>query len=285
MSGRDVAAALREEGFEVFEVDAGPDLCSVLTDLTPDAVFNALHGRWGEDGCVQGLLEWMGIPYTHSGVRASAQAMDKRASKAIFRANGLPVVRDVPVTKAEAMARHPMEPPYVLKPVTEGSSVGVYIVPEGANGTAQIAPSTPDKLMAEAFIPGRELTVTVLDTSGQPVALGVTDIVVNAGWYDFDAKYVAGGSTHILPADLPEDITRLCLSHAVAAHKALGCRGMSRTDFRWDEARGTEGLNLLETNTQPGMTPTSLSPEQAAHVGISYGALCRMLVEDATCNR
>jgi D-alanine-D-alanine ligase len=285
VSGRDVAAALREEGFEVFEVDAGPDLCSVLTELTPDAVFNALHGRWGEDGCVQGLLEWMSIPYTHSGVRASAQAMDKRASKAIFRANGLPVVRDVPVTKADAMAQHPMAPPYVLKPQAEGSSVGVYLVRDGANGTARISADTPDKLMAEEYVPGRDLTVTVLDTNGEARALGVTDIVVKSGWYDYDAKYVEGGSTHILPADIPEDITRLCRSHAIAAHKALGCRGMSRTDFRWDDSRGAEGLYLLETNTQPGMTPTSLSPEQAAHIGISYGALCRLLVEDATCNR
>lgn len=285
VSGNQVAAALREEGFEVVEVDAGPDLCAVLTDVSPDAVFNALHGRWGEDGCVQGVLEWMQVPYTHSGVRASAQAMDKRATKSLYRANGLPVVRDVPVTKAQAMAAHPMPPPYVLKPCSEGSSVGIYIVPEGANGPAQIAADTPDRLMAEEFVPGRELTVTVVDTGGVIQVLGVTDIIANTGWYNFEAKYAEGGSTHILPADLPPEITDLCRAHALTAHKALGCRGMSRTDFRWDMTRGIDGLFLLETNTQPGMTPTSLSPEQAAHAGISFGKLCRMLVEDATCDR
>ncbi|MGB0498336.1 MAG: D-alanine--D-alanine ligase [Rubricella sp.] len=281
VSGREVAAALRDEGFEVVEVDAGPDLAAVLADLKPDAAFNTLHGRWGEDGCVQGILEWLRIPYTHSGVLASALAMDKRRAKEVFAQAGLPVARDVPVTRDEAVRAHPIAPPYVLKPVTEGSSVGIYIVMEGANGPARIPADGPQRLMAEAYIPGRELTVAVLGDR----ALGVTDIVSNTGWYDYDAKYAAGGSTHILPADLPDGITKACLDHALAAHRALGCRGLSRTDFRWDEARGPSGLFLLETNTQPGMTPTSLAPEQAAHAGISFGALCRWLVEDASCDR
>nr|WP_281278386.1 D-alanine--D-alanine ligase [Sulfitobacter sabulilitoris] len=279
-TGRACAAALRERDYNVIEVDAGPDLCAVLTDLGPDAVLNCLHGRWGEDGCVQGLLEWMRLPYSHSGVLSSALAMDKQRSKDLFRAAGLPVVESRIVSREAAMAGHILPPPYVVKPNNEGSSVGIYIVEEGANTPPQLAKTMPDTVMVEAFAPGRELTTTVMDDR----ALTVTDIITT-GWYDYDAKYTPGGSTHVVPADIPSDIFDLCLDYALRAHRALGCRGVSRTDFRWDEARGAEGLILLETNTQPGMTATSLSPEQAEACGISFPDLCAWMVEDASCNR
>ncbi|WP_316015536.1 D-alanine--D-alanine ligase [Roseobacter sp. HKCCA0434] len=285
VSGRLCAAALREDGSEVIEIDAGPDLVEQLRAAKPDVVFNGLHGRWGEDGCVQGLLEWLRIPYTHSGVLASSLAMDKLRTKAAYRTAGLPVADDRRVTRAEAMADHPLPPPYVIKPYNEGSSVGIYIVQEGANGPAQIDENMPDMLMAEAFVPGRELTVSVIEENGAPRALQVTDIISNTGWYDYEAKYGDGGSRHVVPAELPEEITALCRDYALRAHQVLGCRGVSRTDLRWDESRGPDGLILLETNTQPGMTPTSLTPEQAEAEGISFAALCRMLVADASCDR
>nr|WP_255353399.1 MULTISPECIES: D-alanine--D-alanine ligase [Actibacterium] len=280
VSGRDCAAALGEEGFEVVRVDAGADLCARLAEIQPDVVFNALHGRWGEDGCVQGLLEWLRIPYTHSGVLASALAMDKERTKMAFRAAGLPVAESLLAPAVEVRARHVMEPPYVVKPNSEGSSVGVYLVHEAANGPPQLSAEMPDVVMVEAFVPGRELTTTVMGDR----ALGVTDILTD-GWYDYEAKYTEGGSRHVLPADVPAEIFDACMDYALRAHDVLGCRGVSRTDFRWDETRGLRGLFLLETNTQPGMTPTSLSPEQAAHCGMSFGALCRWMVEDASCNR
>lgn len=279
-SGRECAAALRSEGFEVVEIDAGPDLASVLADLRPDVAFNALHGRWGEDGCVQGILEWLRIPYTHSGVLASALAMDKDRAKQIFAGAGLPVPRGRIVCREHARAAHPMAPPYVVKPNAEGSSVGVYIVREGANGPAKLADDLPETLLVEEYVAGRELTTAVM--GDEPLA--VTDIVVE-GWYDYHAKYAPGGSRHEIPAKLPEEITEACLDYALRAHRALGCRGVSRTDFRWDESRGLAGLYLLETNTQPGMTPTSLAPEQAAFRGYSFGALVRWMVEDASCSR
>lgn len=279
-TGRECAAALRGEGYEVHEVDAGRDLVSVLTALSPDVCFNALHGRWGEDGCVQGLLEWMGMPYTHSGVLASALAMDKDRSKDVYRRVELPIVESQLASKADVMAGHVMVPPYVVKPNNEGSSVGVYLVHEAANSPPALSDDMPDTVMVEAFAPGRELTTTVLGDK----ALCVTDILTD-GWYDYDAKYKEGGSRHVLPADIPAEITEACRDYAVRAHNALGCRGVTRTDFRWDESKGLDGLILLETNTQPGMTPTSLTPEQAQHVGISFGALCRWMVEDASCHR
>ncbi|SFT82273.1 D-alanine--D-alanine ligase [Sedimentitalea nanhaiensis] len=279
-SGRECAAALRGEGFEVTELDAGADLCGRLRALSPDVVFNALHGRWGEDGCVQGLLEWLGLPYTHSGVLSSALAMDKQRTKAVFRAAGLPVADSQIRDKIDVMARHVMAPPYVVKPNSEGSSVGVYLVHEAANGPPQLSAEMPERVMVETFVPGRELTTTVMGDR----ALTVTDILTD-GWYDYDAKYKPGGSRHVVPADIPNKIFDLCMDYALRAHRALGCRGVSRTDFRWDEARGVEGLYLLETNTQPGMTPTSLSPEQALAAGLGFGALCRWMVEDASCNR
>ena len=279
-TGKEVAIALRAEGFDVTELDAGPNLADDLRASNPDVVFNALHGRWGEDGCVQGLLEWMQIPYTHSGVYASALAMDKERTKIAYRAAGLPVVASKLVAKSDILAKHPMEPPYVVKPYNEGSSVGVYIVEHGSNALAGMAPDMPDVLMVETFAPGRELTTTVLGDQ----ALTVTDIVTD-DWYDFSAKYEEGGSQHVVPAQIPSEIFELCKDYALRAHECLGCRGISRTDFRWDEARGKDGLILLETNTQPGMTPTSLTPEQAEKCGISFGALTRWLVEDASCGR
>ena len=279
-SGRECASALREEGFEVIEIDAGPTLVDDLRAANPDVVFNALHGRWGEDGCVQGILEWLKIPYTHSGVLASALAMDKERSKVAFHAAGLPIVDSVLVTREEAMADHPMRPPYVVKPNNEGSSVGIYLVHENANGPAKLDPTMPDIVMVEKYVAGRELTVAVMDGK----ALTVTDILTT-GWYDYDAKYKEGGSTHIVPADIPKEIFTACLDFAERAHAVLGCRGISRTDFRWDEEYGLAGLILLETNTQPGMTPTSLAPEQGVAKGISFGKMCRWLVEDASCSR
>ncbi|MBS9716874.1 D-alanine--D-alanine ligase [Pseudohalocynthiibacter aestuariivivens] len=279
-TGRECAAALRDEGFEVVEVDAGPDLAARLVDINPDVVFNALHGRWGEDGCVQGMLEWLKIPYTHSGVLGSALAMDKDRSKEVFRVAGLPVVDSIIAKTSDVAADHVMTPPYVVKPNNEGSSVGIYIVHESANGPPKMSSAMPETVMVETYAPGRELTTTVMDDR----ALTVTDILTD-GWYDYDAKYVEGGSRHVLPADIPGEIFDACMEYAVRAHDALGCRGLSRTDYRWDESRGLDGLILLETNNQPGMTPTSLAPEQAAHLGISFGALCRWMVEDASCDR
>ena len=280
VSGREVASALRGQGYEVIELDAGPTVAADLLAINPDVVFNALHGRWGEDGCIQGVLEWLRIPYTHSGVYASALAMDKERAKTAYRIAGLPVAASMLCSREEVRAGHPMSPPYVVKPNNEGSSVGVYLVHEVANGPAQLDASMPDTVMVEQFIPGRELTTTVMGDR----ALGVTDILTS-GWYDYDAKYKEGGSRHVVPADIPPEITEACLDYAVQAHQALGCRGVSRTDYRWDERHGLAGLVLLETNTQPGMTPTSLAPEQAAVAGISWGEFVRWMVEDASCDR
>ena len=280
VSGRECAAALRATGFETTELDAGVDLPARLAQAAPDVVFNALHGRWGEDGCVQGLLEWLGLPYTHSGVLASALAMDKARSKQAFAAAGLLVVESLIADSAEVQARHVMAPPYVVKPNNEGSSVGIHIVPEGANAPPVLGAEMPERVMVETYVPGRELTVTVMGER----ALTVTDIVTD-GWYDYHAKYRPGGSRHVVPADLPAPVFDACMDQALAAHHALGCRGLSRTDFRWNPEHGRDGLVVLEVNTQPGMTPTSLSPEQAAHCGITFPELCRWIVEDASCGR
>ena len=279
-TGQECAAALREAGCDVVEIDAGLDLAARLMDIKPDVVFNALHGRWGEDGCVQGLLEWMQLPYTHSGVLASALAMDKQKSKEVYRAAGLPIVESVLAPREVVKTRHVIAPPYVVKPNNEGSSVGIYIVQDAANGPPQLPDDMPETVMVETYAPGRELTATVLGDR----ALTVTDIITD-GWYDYHAKYAAGGSRHVVPAEVPQEIFDACMQYALRAHEVLGCRGMSRTDFRWDEARGMDGLVLLETNTQPGMTPTSLSPEQAQVVGMSFPELCNWLVEDASCDR
>ena len=279
-SGRECAAALREAGYEVSELDAGTDLCARLTESAPDVVFNALHGRWGEDGAVQGILEWLKIPYTHSGVLASALAMDKTRSKDVFARAGIPVVESAMFDKAEVSASHVMTPPYVAKPNNEGSSVGIYIVQDRANQPPVLGAEMPDRVMVEAYVPGRELTTTVIGDR----ALAVTEIITS-GWYDYAAKYETGGSSHVVPAEIPDEITEACLTHAFGAHQAIGCRGVTRTDFRWDEDKGIDGLIALEINTQPGMTPTSLVPEQAGKVGIAFPELCDWMVKDASCDR
>lgn len=282
-SGTQMAEAARAAGYDVVEIDAGRGLAVQLADAEPEVVLNGLHGPWGEDGCAQGVFEVMGLPYTHSGVRASAVAMDKRLSKAIFAREGLDVAKDVAVTREEAARAHPLDPPYVIKPVAEGSSFGVVIVREGANSPARELSSENwrygDHLMAEEFIPGRELTVGVL--GGNPLA--VTEITTLNEYYDFQAKYAQGGSTHTIPADIPGPVAEAAMQAALKAHNALGCRGVTRSDFRYDDKKGR--LVILETNTQPGMTPTSLVPEQAAHTGMSFEALVAWMIEDASCQR
>jgi len=284
-SGRQVIDALREAGFEVTPIVVEDDLAAVIAALTPkpDAVFNALHGRFGEDGAIQGVLELLAIPYTHSGVRASSIAMDKAAAKALFSAAGLPVAAGRTVGIDELEAGDPLPLPYVVKPVNEGSSVGVEIVQSGDNRRAAIARAWKfgPEALAEEFIPGRELTVAVM--GGQ--ALAVTEILADAGvFYDYDSKYAKGGSRHIVPAKVHPDIYAQALDIAAAAHRALGCRGATRCDFRYDDTKGEPGrLVLLEINTQPGLTPTSLLPEQAAHRGMSFSRLCAWMVENAAC--
>jgi D-alanine-D-alanine ligase len=283
-SGRECLAALRSAGFDVTPIDVGPDLAALIAalDPKPDAVFNALHGRFGEDGAIQGVLDWLGIPYTHSGVRASALAMDKMAAKAIFAAAGLPVARGRAVPVDELEAADPMPRPYVVKPINEGSSVGVHIVRTGDNRRGEIARSWQfgKAALVEEFIPGRELTVAVLGDR----ALTVTDIRATHDFYDYDSKYAPGGSFHVIPAALHETAYAQAMDVAVAAYRALGCRGAARADFRYDDTAGEPGrLVLLEMNTQPGLTPTSLLPEQAAHVGMDFPALCAWMVEHAAC--
>jgi D-alanine-D-alanine ligase len=284
-SGRGVMKALKDEGFDPVEVDPGEDLFAQLKAAKPDAVFNALHGRFGEDGTVQGILEWMRLPYTHSGVLASALAMHKERTKDIYRVAGLPVAKSVLADRHAAAEKHLLEPPYVVKPVNEGSSVGIFIVRKGDNRPpAALAANDwhiSSEMMVEEFIPGRELTVSVMGDK----PLGVTEITTALEFYDYEAKYAPGGSQHVLPAKIPSNIANDCLKMAVTAHQALGCRGVSRTDFRYDDTGAKPRLVLLETNTQPGMTPTSLVPEQAAHIGLSYAKLCRWMVEDASCDR
>ena len=284
-SGRQVAAALREAGFEVRLVDVTDDLPALLSALSPkpDAVFNALHGRFGEDGAIQGLLDFLGVPYTHSGVRASAVAMDKEMSKAMFAAAGLPVAKGAVVPIEDLVTADPMPMPYVIKPVNEGSSVGVSIIRQGDNRRAEVMAAWRfgPAAMVEEFIPGRELTVAVMGDR----ALAVTDIIADAGtFYDYQSKYADGGSHHIVPAVVHPDIYSQAMDVALRAHRILGCRGASRCDFRYDDTQGEPGrLVLLEINTQPGLTPTSLLPEQAAHAGINFSQLCAWMVEHAAC--
>jgi D-alanine-D-alanine ligase len=284
-TGVQVIAALRDAGFDVDPVEVGKDLGAVIAALTPkpDAVFNALHGRFGEDGAIQGVLDWLGIPYTHSGVRASALAMDKQAAKALFSSAGLPVAAGRVVSVEDLEAGDPLPLPYVIKPVNEGSSVGVTVVRSGDNRRAEIARSWAfgSSALVEEYIPGRELTVAVLDD--RPLA--VTEIRAVAGaFYDYESKYADGGSRHIIPASVHPDVYSQAMNVAVGAHRALGCRGATRCDFRYDDTAGEPGrLVLLEINTQPGLTPTSLLPEQAAHLGISFPQLCAWMVENAAC--
>ena len=284
VSGTQVIAALREAGYAVVPVEVGADLRAVIAalDPAPDVVFNALHGRFGEDGTIQGVLDWLGIPYTHSGVRASAVAMDKAAAKAVFAAAGLPVARGRVIDIAELAQADPLARPYVVKPVNEGSSVGVEIMHEGDNRRAALAAAWRHgrDVMVEEYIPGRELTVGVMGDR----ALAVTEIVAGTAFYDYQAKYAAGGSRHVVPAAIHPDAAAHALEVALAAHRALGCRGASRADFRYDDTAGEPGrLVLLEVNTQPGLTPTSLLPEQAAYRGVGFPQLCAWMVEHAAC--
>ncbi len=282
-SGTQCIAALREAGFTVLPVEVGADLAAViaaLQDAKPDVVFNTLHGRYGEDGCIQGVLDWLGIPYTGSGLRASALAMDKVAAKAMFAAAGLPLAQHRLVTPEELEAADPLPLPYVVKPLNEGSSVGVTIIRGGDNRRAAIARDWTygPRIMVEPYIPGRELTVAVMGDR----ALAVTEIATHLAFYDYEAKYADGGSRHMIPAPVHPDAAAQAMEVAVAAHRALGCRGVSRADFRYDDTAGEPGrLVLLEVNTQPGMTRTSLVPEQAAHCGIPFPALCAWMVEQA----
>ncbi len=285
VSGAEAAKALREAGHDVFEIDADRNLAARLAEANPDVVFNALHGQWGEDGCVQGLLEVMGLPYTHSGVLASSLAMDKQRAKAVFENAGIPSPFGKIVPRADAAGGHVMKPPYVIKPNAQGSSVGVFIVRERDNRPPAELTSKEwalgDEVLVEKFIPGRELTVAVM--GDRPLC--VTEITTGLAFYDYEAKYADGGSTHVLPADIPSEITENALELSLRAHQALGCRGMSRADFRYDPSAGNDGLFCLEVNTQPGLTPTSLAPEQAASMGVSFVELCNWMVEDASCQR
>ena len=284
VSGAACAKGLREKGYDVVEIDAGRDLYRQLEEAAPDIVFNALHGEWGEDGLVQGVLEHFGKPYTHSGVLASALAMDKQKAKDVLRAAGIPCPEGFIANRFEAAKAHVMKPPYVAKPNAQGSSVGVHIVLEGANRPPAELGSTAwalgEEVLIERYIPGRELTVAVMEDR----ALCVTEIVPKTTFYDYDAKYAAGGSDHILPAPVPEEIAERACELALKAHAALGCRGLTRSDFRYDST-SEEPLWLLEINTQPGMTPTSLAPEQALFCGIAFPDLVEWMAENASCRR
>ena len=287
LSGNACADALEAEGYRVTRVDVGRDIAQVLMELRPDVAFNALHGPFGEDGAIQGVLEYLGIPYTHSGVLASALAMNKELAKTVASAAGVPVAPSLVVGRFEIADEHPMEPPYVIKPVAEGSSFGVIIVREGQSHPPQVLRSNEwrygDRVMVERYIGGRELTCAVM---GDRV-LGVCEIVpVGHSFYDYDSKYVPGGSKHVCPAEISPNIYQKTQTLSLTAHRAIGCRGVTRSDFRYDERLpGEEGLVWLEINTQPGMTPTSLVPDIAAAAGIRFGELLSWMVEDASCSR
>jgi D-alanine-D-alanine ligase len=279
VSGRACADALERLGAGVTRIDAGRDLAQVLSRVKPDVVFNALHGAWGEDGCVQGVLETLGLPYTHSGVLASALAMDKAKSKAVFAAAGVTVPGGGLFNRFDVARDHVMAPPYVVKPNAEGSSVGVFLVFDGANRPPQevIAPSWTfgEDVMVEPYIQGLELAVGVMDGR----AMTVTEIVPRTGFYDYDAKYADGGSVHLVPARISGEAIEKAKELSERAHAALGCRGVTRADLRYDEIN--HGMVLLEVNTQPGMTPTSLVPEQAAAQGVDFDGLVLWMTEDA----
>lgn len=287
MSGRGVAEALETKGYRVTRVDMGRDVAAKLAEAAPDIVFNALHGVPGEDGTVQGMLDLMGLAYTHSGLATSVIAINKQLTKLALVPQGIPMPGGRIVRSEDLFERDPLPRPYVLKPVNEGSSVGVAIVTDesdagnpiarDANGPWQEFP----ELLAEPFIRGRELTSAVIDTAEGPRALGVTELIIEHGFYDYEHKYTEGRTQHVCPAEIPAKIATLCEQYALKAHAALGCHGTSRTDFRWDDENGEAGLFVLETNTQPGMTPLSLVPEQARHAGIEYAELVDLLVKDA----
>jgi D-alanine-D-alanine ligase len=285
-SGHECAEALRRAGYTVTEIDVGFDIAERLREVKPDVVFNALHGRYGEDGTIQGVLEFLRIPYTHSGVLASALAMDKHQAKIMLKAAGIPVTDHVIASRAEIGRAHVMQPPYVVKPVADGSSVGILIVKADQSHPPQEILGAEWKggedLMVERYIPGRELTCAVMGD----VALGVTEIVTDLAFYNYEAKYTEGGSHHVLPAQISSKIYDKVQKMSLKAHAALGCRGVSRTDFRFNDQAGPDGeLVCLEINTQPGMTPLSLAPEQARFAGHSFEEMVAWMVEDASCNR
>ena len=289
VSGAACAEALREAGYEVTEIEVTADIGALVRDLTappPDVVFNALHGRWGEDGCVQGLLELLHIPYTHSGVMASATAMNKQRTKELVAAQGVTSPEGIVVRREDLLKGEVMEPPYVVKPLREGSSVGVRIVRKGDNRPRleDTDWGAGEELLVERFIAGRELTVSVMGER----ALAVTEIRPREGFYDYAAKYTDGLADHVVPAQVPDSITAAALEGAEAVHRTLGCRGVTRSDFRYDDTQVKNGeagdLYFLEVNTQPGMTPLSLVPEQAAHLGMSFPELCTWMVENASCD-
>ena len=283
MSGEGVASALESRGHRVTRIDMGRDVATRLAQAAPDVVFNALHGVPGEDGTVQGMMDLMGIAYTHSGLATSVIAIDKELTKHALVPHGIPMPGGRIVSSADLYRADPLPRPYVLKPVNEGSSVGVAIVTEESNYGNPIRADAKgpwqefESLLAEPYIRGRELTTAVLGDR----ALLVTELVPKSGFYDFDAKYTDGMTEHVCPARIPPEIERLCLEYALKAHRLLGCRGTSRSDFRWDDEQGEDGLFLLETNTQPGMTPLSLVPEQARHCGIDYAELVEIVIADA----
>lgn len=287
MSGEGVAKALESREHRVTRIDMDRQVAARIAEAAPDVVFNALHGVPGEDGTVQGMLDLMGIPYTHSGLATSVIAIDKQLTKQALVPHGVPMPGGRIVTSEELFTADPLPRPYVLKPVNEGSSVGVAIVTDSSSYGNPIRRDATGpwqefaELLAEPYIKGREMTVAVLDEEGGPRALAVTELKPRSGFYDFDAKYTDGMTDHVCPADIPDPIRDLCLQHALAAHRLLGCRGTSRTDFRWDEEQGEDGLFVLETNTQPGMTPLSLVPEQARHCGMSYEDLVEAIIAAA----
>ena len=287
MSGEGVAKALEERGHRVTRIDMDRQVAARIAEAAPDVVFNALHGVPGEDGTVQGMMDLMGVPYTHSGLATSVIAIDKQLTKQALVPHGIPMPGGRIVRTEDLFERDPLPRPYVLKPVNEGSSVGVAIVTEGGNYGHPIARDAKGpwqdfaELLAEPYIKGREMTSAVVDFEDGPRALAVTELKPKSGFYDFDAKYTDGMTDHICPAEIPENVRDLCLEIALKAHKLLGCRGTSRTDFRWDEEQGEDGLFVLETNTQPGMTPLSLVPEQARHAGMEYGELVETIIAAA----
>lgn len=287
MSGKGVADALESRGYRVTRIDMDRSVAARIAEAAPDVVFNALHGVPGEDGTVQGMLDLMGIPYTHSGLATSVIAIDKQLTKQALVPHGIPMPGGRIVRSEELYSNDPLPRPYVLKPVNEGSSVGVAIVTDESNCGNPIRRDAAGpwhefgELLAEPFIRGRELTTAVIDGPGGPHALGVTELKPKSGFYDYDAKYTEGLTEHVCPARIPAEIAALCCDYAVRAHRILGCKGCSRTDFRWDDEQGEAGLFVLETNTQPGMTPLSLVPEQARHAGMSYADLVEAIVAEA----
>jgi D-alanine-D-alanine ligase len=286
-SGKACAAALEAEGFRVTRVDVDRNVAEILASLNPDVAFNALHGRFGEDGIMQGILEMLRIPYTHSGVLASALAMRKDRARDFFRTAGIPVAEGITTDRLTAAKSHMLPPPYVIKPLAEGSSVGVLIVREGANHPPQELTKNDwihgDEVLIERYVGGRELTCAVIGGKASEV---IEIRAADGGWYDYQAKYAKGGSIHVLPAKLKGNIYQTVQELTLKAHRTLGCRGATRTDFRYDDAPGGTGeLVVLEVNTQPGMTETSLVPELAGYAGITFGELVRWMVEDASCDR